>query len=195
MKTYVVSSQSWKVANSKINMSAKLSSLYGIDKIEVHGDEVHLHSIDGPNADRQNSYGDSWSLLSKLVSPQVIVDVVNKSHDSDHEVIYVLDRFTSADDDNLIVFPLLSLSKCGDVAKYVKTFYKDKYDFAFSATDGFHKLDMILFVDEVEKVKEDISFLLLRDSDIGKIYEYKLRNMIPFEEYVSDEVLEKQGAL
>lgn len=196
MTKHVLDKKLWSLVNSRLNYPAMLKAIYGIDRIVPAGDTVELYtSPEAEQAIMPQSYGNALGMVSQVVDMTTFTEIVNKSYKTNNnDMLYVFNRFSDKDDANLIKYPLTSSKLLNAAPEYCKTLYSGKYDFCFSPANGFHDVDLVLYVDNIDTLMEDVTFMKLQDCDIGKICEYKILNMIPLDESVDEELI-KQGEL
>ncbi len=183
----------WRAVDHQLNISAMLGAMYNIDKITI---DEHTVILESSNEDiqisRRDSYGKALAMVSQLTDMTTFLNVVEKSTKKENEEVFVFNRFSHADDPNLIIYPIRKYEMMNIIPEYCMKFYKDKYDFRFTPDNGFQNAELILYIDKMDELMEDLTFLRLKDGDIGKVCEYKLKNMIPFEEYVDDNIFEEE---
>jgi len=195
MKKYTADLDIWKKVNTHLNAAALLSDVYNVNHIQPNESTVTFISENPPEISKQHSRGNALALISNIVSVDVFLDVIHRSYTQKGKNIFVYDKF-DVDDKNTIAYPLLRQDILNAIPDYCNKLYKDKFDFRLTPEQGFHEIDLILKIegDNWDKLMEDISFLTLKDSDINELYNYKIKNMIPFEEFIDEEELQ-QGEL
>ena len=194
MKKYTADLNLWRRVNTCLNVPALLQDIFNINHILPGDSTVKLIAENPPEIAKQNSRGNALALLSKTVDMDTFLNVIYKAHTVKDDNIFVFDRFDD-DEEETLSFPLMGQKIMDLIPTYCDKFYEGKYDFRLTSDEGFHNIDLILKIegDNWKRVMEDVSFMVLKDGDIVNLYNYKIENMIPFEEYVDDGIL--QGEL
>lgn len=183
MKTFKVDSRFWKRINEKTNIGAFLTHMYGLEKIKDDGNQVSLYMSSKLVGGQKNSYGQAINAVAKVATPIEMLELLDNAY-SNQDNIYVFDRFTRDDSDNLVIYPCTTPLMIAKMPEYCETHYAGKYDFEFTVEGGLKSFNAIFYVDKIHELMEDVSFLLLQDADAHGLYEYKIKNNIKLEEYL-----------
>ena len=194
MEVYKVDTKFWKELNTKTNIGSFMQHMFGLERVVPKDDGTYLYCEWDKVPMQQNAYGKALNAVAKYSDPLKILELVDKSYRKE-DPIYLHERFNMDDSDNLVIWPCDSPRLLETTVEYCHKLYPDKHDFEFNTSTGFQAMNAIIYLDDIEPVMEDISFLTLQDADIHAIYEYKVKNMMPLTEIVSREDLEEKGVL